>query len=33
MKIYLFIVGLLFPLGLFAQKIEGKVTDTKNEAL
>jgi hypothetical protein len=33
MKIYIFIVGLLFPIGLFAQKIEGKVTDTKNEAL
>jgi outer membrane receptor for ferrienterochelin and colicin len=33
MKIYLFIVGLLFPIGLFAQKIEGKVTDNKNEAL
>jgi outer membrane receptor for ferrienterochelin and colicins len=33
MKIYLFIIGLLFPIVLFAQKIEGKVTDTKNEAL
>jgi hypothetical protein len=33
MKIYLFIIGLLFPIGLFAQKIEGKVSDTKNEAL
>ena len=33
MKIVIFIVGLLFPLGLFAQKIEGKVTDIKNEAL
>ncbi len=33
MKIYIIIVGLLFPIGLFAQKIEGKVTDTKNEAL
>jgi outer membrane receptor for ferrienterochelin and colicin len=33
MKIVIFIVGLLFPLGLFAQKIEGKVTDIKNDAL
>lgn len=33
MKIYIIIVYLLFPWGLFAQQISGKVTNTKNEAL
>lgn len=33
MKKYIFIVGLLFPYGLFAQTILGKVTNTKKEPL
>jgi outer membrane receptor for ferrienterochelin and colicins len=33
MKIVNIIVYLLFPLGLFAQQIEGKVTNTKNEGI
>jgi outer membrane cobalamin receptor len=33
MKIYLYLVGLLFPVSLLAQKIEGKVINTKNEVL
>ena len=33
MKKYIFIVGLLFPYGLFAQIILGKVTNTKKEPL
>ncbi|MCG9910703.1 MAG: TonB-dependent receptor [Flavobacteriales bacterium] len=33
MKKYLFIFGLLFPLGISAQQISGKVTDSKKEPL
>jgi outer membrane receptor for ferrienterochelin and colicins len=33
MKKYVFIVCLLFPISLLAQKIEGKVTNSKNEVL
>lgn len=33
MKIYLFIVGLLFPYALFSQSILGKVTNENNEPL
>lgn len=33
MKIYIFIVGLLFPLGISAQTITGKVTNEKKEPL
>jgi hypothetical protein len=33
MKKYLFIVGLLFPFILSAQKLKGKVTDSKKEPL
>ena len=30
---YIFIVGLLFPFGIFAQTILGKVTNNKKEPL
>lgn len=33
MKIYIFIIGLLFPFGLSAQIIKGKVTNSKKEPL
>jgi len=33
MKIYIFIVGLLLPIGISAQTILGKVTNTNNEPL
>lgn len=33
MKKYVFIVGLLFPLGISAQSVSGKVTNEKNEPL
>jgi outer membrane receptor for ferrienterochelin and colicin len=33
MKIYIFIVGLLFPCALLSQSIAGKVTNEKNEPL
>jgi len=33
MKIYIFIVGLLFPCALLSQSITGKVTNEKNEPL